>query len=261
MAKNTNISWCHHTFNPWLGCQSVSPGCFNCYAETWAKRFGKVQWGPGAERVLTSDDNWRKPLQWNRAAQQAGERRRVFCASLADVFDNAAPEGARERLWRLIAATPHLDWLLLTKRPQNIEKMLPYHMGWRRGWDHVWLGVSTENQEEFDRRVPLLLNAPCPTRFLSVEPMLGPVNLARYGERQQHPLVANRIDWVICGGESGPGPRPMDLDWARDLRDQCAEFGIPFWFKQQSGLRPGHEPHLDGVEYHELPAMRGTERC
>ena len=155
MAENTTISWASHTFNPWIGCQKVSDGCSSCYAEALMDtRFGKVQWGPDGERKLTSDANWRKPLAWNRKAAAAGERPRVFCASLADVFDNKAPEGARERLWQLIADTPNLDWLLLTKRPQNIARMLPY--GWGDGWPNVWLGTSTENQEEYDRRWPIL---------------------------------------------------------------------------------------------------------
>ena len=148
MAENSNISWCDHTFNPWIGCQKVSPGCDSCYAEALMDtRFGKVQWGPEGERKLTSDANWRKPLTWNRKAATAGERPRVFCASLADVFDNQAPQAWRRRLWSLILDTPNLDWLLLTKRPQNISKMMPWNWldpggveetRWRSGYWSRW---------------------------------------------------------------------------------------------------------------------------
>ena len=243
MSEQTNISWCHHTFNPWIGCQNVSPGCDNCYAEAWANRFGKVQWGPQAERILTSDTNWRAPLRWDKQAREAGERRRVFCASLADVFDNAVPESWRLRLFEMVAKTRHLDWLLLTKRPQQIPAL-------RFIADispNVWLGTTTENQAEFDRRLPHLTCHYPTVRFLSVEPMLGPVDISAH---------AHRIDWIICGGESGPERRPMNLDWARQLRDQCAEYGIPFWFKQGNHRLPGHDTLLDGVEYHQLPEAR-----
>ena len=189
MAENSNISWCAHTFNGWVGCQKVSPGCDHCFAEALMDtRFGKVQWGPDGERKLTSDANWRKPLTWNRKAAAAGERPRVFCASLADVFDNQAPEGARERLWQLIRDTPNLDWLLLTKRPQNIARMLPY--GWGDGWPNVWLGTSTENQEEYDRRWPILAKIPVVVRFVSVEPLLDRID---YFDGHEVP------DWVIVG--------------------------------------------------------------
>ena len=242
MAENTNISWARHTFNPWLGCQKVSPGCDFCYAEAWAKRSGLVTWGPGESRRLTSPANWRKPLLWDKRAREAGVRERVFCASLADVFDNAVPEEWRSRLFEMVALTPSLDWLLLTKRPQNIPALrfeadiLP----------NVWLGTTTENQTEFDRRAPHLVAHHPAVRFLSVEPMLGPVDISAH---------ADRIDWIICGGESGPRHRPMDPAWARDLRDQCAEHGIPFWFKQHSHRFPGRAPLLDGVEYHQLPEL------
>jgi protein gp37 len=156
MAEVTGIAWCDHTFNPWIGCQKVSPACDHCYAETQDVRFhGGVHWGPGAPRRRTTDAYWRAPLLWHRKAKAAGVRRRVFCASSADVFDNAVPETWRQDLWALIAATPALDWLLLTKRPQNILKMLPAN--WGGGWPSVWLGTSVENEVERRRRVPVLL--------------------------------------------------------------------------------------------------------
>jgi len=128
-VENSGISWTTHTFNPWVGCTKVSAGCVHCYAETLNKRTGHANWGPGAERRVTSDVNWRKPIKWNRQADAAGERTKVFCASMADVFDEEAPAYARERLWTLIRMTPFLDWQLLTKRPTNIRRFLPKDWG------------------------------------------------------------------------------------------------------------------------------------
>src|SRR6185437_13012780 len=174
MAENSRIEWCDHTFNPWLGCTKVSPACDNCYAESWAKRTGQAHLWNG-ERRRTSEANWRQPLKWNREAEASGIRRKVFCASLADVFDNQVPEKWRADMWATITITPNLDWLLLTKRPQNIPKMLP--IMWGDGWPNVWLGTTAENQEEADRRIPHLLKVPARVHFLSCEPLLGPVNL------------------------------------------------------------------------------------
>lgn len=249
MAENSNIEWTHHTFNPWIGCQKVGPGCDHCYAEAWDAR-GLQQregrWGAHAARTRTSTANWRKPLAWDKAAKSAGERHRVFCASLADVFDKHAsilPEW-RADLWALIKSTPNLDWMLLTKRPGNIAKMLPED--WGRGYRNVWLGCTVVNQEEADRDVPKLLALPAAVRFLSMEPLLGPVDLNHI--RLPHgsgrtwidalqpwwvtPDMRTRLDLVIVGGESGPGARPMHPDWARSLRDQCVAAGAAFHFKQ-----------------------------
>lgn len=220
MAENTAIEWADDTFNPWIGCQKLSPACANCYAEAMVERFK----GDFSVRTRTSAANWKKPLTWNAKAAKAGVRRRVFCASLADVFDNQVPEEWRTDLWALIRATPHLDWLLLTKRPQNIAKMLP--ADWGDGYPNVWLGTTAENQTEADRRIPHLLAVPAVVRFLSMEPLLGPVILP--GNFMA--LGANA--WAICGGESGHGARPMHPDWARSLRDQCVAAGVPFLFKQ-----------------------------
>jgi protein gp37 len=149
MAEYTKIERTHHTFNPWLGCTKVSPGCDRCYAESWARRTGQRRLWEG-ERRRTTEQNWREPLRWNARGERDGRRHRVFCASLADVFDNQVPDEWRADLWKLIAATPALDWLLLTKRPQNIARMLP--ADWS-GWRHVWLGATAENQHELDRRL------------------------------------------------------------------------------------------------------------
>lgn len=255
MAENSNIEWTRHTFNPWIGCQKVGPGCDHCYAEAWDARGlqrQETRWGAHAERTRTSPANWRKPLAWNKAAQAAGERHRVFCASLADVFDNhpsILPEW-RADLWALIRATPNLAWMLLTKRPGNIAKMLPDD--WGNGYPNVWLGCTVVNQEEADRDVPKLLEVPAAVRFLSMEPLLGPVDLNHI--RLPHgsgrtwidalqpwwvtPDMRTRLDLVIVGGESGPGARPMHPDWARSLRDQCVAAGAAFHFKQWGEYSP-----------------------
>jgi protein gp37 len=224
MAENSAIEWCDHTFNPVWGCVKVSPACDNCYAETLSNRFGD-HWGPHAEFRTFGDKHWNEPRKWDRAAEKAGRRARVFCASMADVFDNRWPDGVRDRLWALIRETPHLDWLLLTKRPQNIAKMLP--ADWRDGYPNVWLGTTVENQDEADRRIPYLRSVPARVRFLSCEPLLG----------QIYPDMSG-IHWVICGGESGPNARPMHPDWARSLRDQCAQAGVAFQFKQWGEWAP-----------------------
>ncbi|WP_321967620.1 phage Gp37/Gp68 family protein [Burkholderia cepacia] len=281
MSENTKIEWCDHTFNPWEGCQKVGPGCDHCYAETRNARFGggtAVNWGPGAPRRRTSPANWRKPRQWNREAETFfalhHRRQRVFCASLADVFDNEVDLLWRRDLFRLIVDTPNLDWLLLTKRIGNVPTMLR-HIGVERLPDNVWLGATIVNQAEADRDIPKLLAVPARVRFLSMEPLLGPVDLtdisdghaeasiprdywtdiddddsppavghnALTGERWQrfgdwHQTGA-RVDWVIVGGESGAGARPMHPDWARSLRDQCAAAGVPFLFKQWGEWAPG----------------------
>jgi protein gp37 len=224
--ENTSIEWCDHTFNPWIGCTRVSPGCDHCYAATRAVRFhmqdtaGNPLWNPGADRHRTSSVNWKAPLKWNRDAARAGVRARVFCASLADVWDNQVPDAWRADLLELIRATPALDWLLLTKRPQNIAKMLP-----AKHFRNIWLGTTAETMEEAARRIPVLLRVPAVIRFLSCEPLLEPLDLTRY-------LRGSGVHWIICGGESGP--RPMDPKWARSLRDQCRATGTAFFMKQMA---------------------------
>lgn len=220
------------TFNPWVGCEKQSPACDHCYAEGWAKRTGQPELWTG-DRRRTTAAYWQQPIKWNHEAEAAGIRRKVFCASLADVFDADVPERWRDDLWHRIDQTPHLTWLLLTKRPQNISRMLPNPdtgvPAWGAGgWPHVWLGATTENQPEFDKRWPDLSAIPAAVRFLSYEPALGPLRLPHW------PLP----DWIICGGESGPHAREMDLAWARDLRDACATDGVPYFFKQMTRKAP-----------------------
>ncbi|MBO4119888.1 phage Gp37/Gp68 family protein [Cupriavidus gilardii] len=249
MAENSSIEWTDHTFNPWEGCQKVGPGCDHCYAETRNARFAggtAINWGPGAPRRRTSPSNWRKPLAWNDNAgafmAEHGRRQRVFCASLADVFDNAVDPQWRADLFSLIQATPALDWLLLTKRIGNVRALLPEHVTGGGLPTNVWLGATIVNQEEADRDIPKLLAVPARVRFLSMEPLLGPVTL---DQRLVEPIEGTSqhgrrfIDWVIVGGESGPGARPMHPDWARSLRDQCAAAGVPFLFKQWGEWAPG----------------------
>jgi protein gp37 len=273
MAENSKIEWTDHTLNPWVGCTKVSPGCDHCYAEGWAKRTkdGAALWQ--GERRRTTAENWRKPLKWNKQAEAEGRRYRVFCASLADVFDNQVSWEWRKDLWLLIKETPHLDWLLLTKRPQNIAKMLP--PSWGNGWHNVWLGASTENREEMLRRGRALKTIPAAVHFWSAEPLLEDLGT----------IPADIMpSWIIAGGESGPGARPMHPDWARSLRDQCASAGVAFFMKQwgeyvdadhlPDGIAAGMDPFcyhgvdflrigkaragrlLDGVEHNEFPPAR-----
>lgn len=276
MAQNTSIEWTDHTFNPFIGCTKVSPGCDNCYAEhLMDTRMHKVVWGPKGERVRTSAANWKKPRQWNRqsfyACNECGwrgdtpghtkyvggghyqvcpacskgvawpTRQRVFCASLADVFDNAAPSEWRKDLAVLILETPNLDWLLLTKRIGNAAKMLA-EMFPEGLPDNVWIGATIVDQAEADRDIPKLMKVPAYIHFLSMEPLLGPVDLKlmQYEDSDHKDetgrIIANTrrrvIKWVIVGGESGTGARPMHPQWARSLRDQCAGAGVHFLFKQ-----------------------------
>jgi protein gp37 len=229
MGDNTKIEWADKTFNPWIGCQNVSPGCDHCYAEALTNRYGWTEWGPHGLRKRTSEANWRKPLQWAKAAK--GTRPRVFCASLADVFDNRSPEGARADLFALIRQTPELDWLLLTKRPQNIRRMLP--ADWDNGYPNVWLGTTCEDQQNYGLRWPILFSIPAKIRFISYEPAIGPLRLP-------YPYGAVP-DWLICGGESGSGARHMAPDWARAIRDDCSAAGVAFFMKQMTakGAIPG----------------------
>lgn len=302
MAENSNIEWCDHTFNPWRGCTKVSAGCAHCYAETLSKRNPKLlgEWGKGKPRVLASEEMWRQPLKWNAATEQdpfreckacgwrgcapfewnrcascesdlAGSpiaRPRVFCASLADWLDDEVPIEWFKRLLKLIHETPNIDWLLLTKRPQNWRSRLEetdhdiiFDTGdfvaseWLAGRPpaNVWLGTTVEDQVAADARIPVLLKIPAKVRFLSCEPLLGPVDLVRSsglwsdlngeitpGYQQMRP----HVNWVIAGGESGPQARPMHPGWARSLRYQCLAAGVPFLFKQWGEWCPGHNEKL-----------------
>lgn len=344
MTERTAIEWCDSTFNPWIGCTKISPACDHCYAEAQMRtRLGRVEWGDGKPRSRTSAAYWRHPLQWNKRAdtfRQCGAcgwrgdiivraepipmpcpecgavdhrpaRRRVFCASLADVFDNEADPEWRADLFELIAATPNLDWLLLTKRIGNVAAMVAeaFDAVKRRFWigqeymrlahrdvtspewtdpalpPNVWLGATVVNQQEADRDIPKLLAVRAAKRFLSIEPMLGPVQLwpcwLRIGcgfggdhdparthcfpcgagkgyDSKRCAWPSQRIDWIICGGESGPHARPMHPDWVRSMRDQCAAAGVPFLFKQWGEWAPYRLQRVagrqvDGREHLEWP--------
>lgn len=226
--EGTGISWTDLTFNPWIGCTKVSPACDHCYAEGLATTRLGVEWGPGAARRRTAPGNWAKPPRWNRIAMEAGHRLKVFCASLADVLDNAVDDQWRADLAAMIIATPWLDWMLLTKRIGNARKMLAA-MFPDGVPDNVALGVTIANQEEADRDLPKALSVKAGLGirrlFLSMEPLLGPVNLAPW---------LPYIDLVIVGGESGKGARSMPDGWPLALKRQTGEAGVPFHFKQFS---------------------------
>ena len=225
MAQHSRIECTDHTFNGWWGCTTISPGCDYCYAETWDWRLGGAHWGAHAPCRVMSDAYWRQPLRWNAILHPEGRPWRVFCASMADVFDNQAPPGQRERLWALIRATPNLEWLLLTKRPQNLSPLLP--PDWGEGYPNVRLGITVENPTEAERRIPRLAAVPMRLApFLSCEPLLAPLDLTPFLER---------IGWVIVGGKSGPRARPMLPAWVIALWDQCAQAHVPFFFKQWGG--------------------------
>lgn len=253
MGQQTGIEWTDHTFNPWWGCVRVSPACQHCYAETFAKRTGNAVWGVEAPRRMFGAKHWQEPAKWNRAAAAAGVRRKVFCASMADVFEDRLdliePRG---HLFGLIEATPMLDWLLLTKRPENIARLFP--SDWRaRRRDNVWLGTTVENQAYADARIPHLLAVPAVVHFVSYEPALGPVDFRKWTEG--YPFVPT-LDWIIAGGESGAGFREPDPEWFRDVRDVCAGRGVAFFFKQWGGLRPKTGgAALDGIEWKQFPRV------
>jgi protein gp37 len=219
MGANTKIQWCDHTWNPWHGCTMVSPGCANCYAEQQNKLPVRVRWGRGEVRYRSSETYLTAPARWNtdseRAVAKGGRRLRIFCASNADILDPEVHEfdpSWQVDLWGMVEQTPHLDWLLLTKRPEQAKRLLP--KAWLHGaWPvNAWFGVSVEDQTLADRRIPKLLELPAPIKFLSCEPLLGPVDLQPW---------LSKLQWVIVGGESGPKARPMHPRWARSLRDQC----------------------------------------
>lgn len=247
--EGTGISWAHLTFNPWIGCQKVSPACDHCYAEGLATSRLGVAWGPGQPRRRTAPGNWGKPIRWNRLAAEAGVRLRVFCASLADVMDNAVDPEWRADLGRLIVATPWLDWMLLTKRIGNAEAFL--RAMFPEGVPpNVALGISVPNQDEADRDLPraLMVKDRVGLRrlFVSAEPLLGPVDLRHY---------RNAVDLVIVGGESGTGARLMRPEWARSLRDQCAQAGVAFHFKQWGEWLPGGQGNPHGADLGRYPKI------
>lgn len=287
MAEATKIQWTHHTFNPWRGCTKIAPGCANCYAAVdRSVSIHGIQWGPNGTRQIKADSGWNDPIRWDRAAANTGERRRVFCASLADVFEGQetmpksawdAVNEARLRLFSIIDVTPNLDWLLLTKRPENIRGMWPLLATTRTIFPgcpgplgepqpchvenayrpNVWLGTSISDQATADKAIPELIRCRdlAPVLFLSAEPLLGPIDLGAFqpfdGQCycQEDPkgckprsvtgCPAGGIDWVIDGAESGPNKRPYDLTWSRDLQSQCQAAGVAYFRKQIGESIPG----------------------
>lgn len=250
--KNSKIEWTDHTFNAWWGCQKVSPGCQNCYAEAFGNhRLGYDIWGPPetTQRRILSRDNWNRPHEWNKEAERIG-RQTVFCGSMCDVFEvHPQLEPEQEVLWTTIEQTPNLDWLLLTKRPENIQKLLPARWWWMNndymGYgcpQNVFLGVTAENQEMFNLRWPILRDIAegigVKYTFISCEPLLGPIDVSEAEVHEEIPsgrVVQRGVDWIIVGGESGPNARPMWSNWATDIRDTCDSLSIPFFFKQMGG--------------------------
>lgn len=305
MSEHTKIQWCDHTFNPWEGCTKVSPGCANCYAEALVdKRYGRVKWGKGNPRRRMSAATWKLPLKWNRDAEKAHSAAvdiivaqgggapmpplapRVFCASLADWLDEEVPIEWLADLLVLIHTTSKLDWLLLTKRPENFQVrvlMAGMHlMGYRDGdpigdgapkalasateeviesilgWSkcetfpaNVWVGTSVEDQARADERIPHLISIPSRVRFLSCEPLLGPVDIEEHLEDMLdggYVLGSAPIQWVIVGGESGITARPFDIAWAQSLVDQCKSAGAACFVKQL-----GAHPITENANLHDWP--------
>jgi len=287
MGKETEIAWTDHTFNPWWGCTRVSPECEHCYAETFAKRTGHAVWGVLSERRFFADKHWNEPVKWNAAAEKAGERRRVFCASMSDVFEDRDDLlEARARLAVLVGATPHLDWLLLTKRPQHARRLWTIacgdglHKGCVCGqhgrselcgdistatgvWaGNIWLGTTAGDQKRADERIPHLLATPAQVRFLSCEPLLERVDLSRWiGYHPVHEAVG--IDLVIVGGESGPGARRLDINWIREIVELCHRKSVACFVKQMGSNTPLAYGRYDMTpeQFHDADAHGWTEHA
>lgn len=248
MGKNSKIEWTNHTFNPWWGCTRVSAACKHCYAEAWAKRVGKKVWGAKAPRRFFGDAHWSEPLTWNEEAEAHGSHARVFCASMADVFEARKDlDPWRQRLWALIEKTPHLDWLLLTKRPERISRTVPWSTDWPK---NVWMGTTVEDQESADERLPQLASVPAVVRFISAEPLLSKLEIGTW--------LGTSIDWVITGGESGPRARPSSPSWFRHLLIQCMQADVPFHFKQWGDWAPGQGINLAAKRKAAVEAQDGT---
>lgn len=226
MGETTNIGWTDKTHNEWIGCQVVTEAeCGDCYAKRWAIRHGMDVWGGlyDSDRHLTkTHDN---PRRWNREAEVLAIRYKVFCASLSDVFEpHPQVAEARLRLWTLIEETPFLDWQILTKRPKFIRTLVP--QSWLQTWPgNVWIGTSVGTQAAAEKRIPYVLELDAPVIFLSCEPLVAYIRLATY-------FAQRKINWLICGGYSGTQDRPMQLSWARSLRDECQQHDIAFFMKQ-----------------------------
>lgn len=298
MGKDSSISWCHHTHNCWWGCWKISPGCTNCYAATFDRRVhGKDtdHWDRTGSRRFMTEDYWKQPLKWNRAAEKRGARERVFCGSMCDWTEqhpdpetNRIMDGYRKKLFELIRATPWLDWLLLTKRIENAAQYLPWVADGSVPWTNVWLGTTAEDQEHADERLPILLDIPAAIHWVSLEPLLGGIDLTRIRAQSMHGFNAldgltnypvrvaykNHVRWVVAGAESGHHARECKISWLRSLRDQCADAGTKFLLKQAVWQQPitiglgsrtkgkGYArgdmlelPYLDGKQHEEYPEV------
>lgn len=271
MGKQSGIAWTDATANFWWGCVKVSPGCENCYAETLSKRVGMDIWGPAKTTQREYKKAiWRDLLKWDRESRENGTRRKVFVQSMSDFLeDHPQVVEWREEAKRLMVSLTNTDILMLTKRPENAERFLG---DWFKNWPaHVWFGVSTENQEMADKRIPLLMQVPAPVRWLSVEPQLGMIELREYlfpqygsnlGSTELDYLVdyigASPIHWVVVGGESGVHCRPFNIEWARELRQECAEAEVAFFKKQLGGhpdKRHNMEDFPEDLRVREFPAV------
>lgn len=254
MGANSKIEWTDHTFNPWVGCTKISEGCKHCYAEALAKRTGLAVWGDHGERHATSNAYWKHPYAWaKKARMNEGPKPRVFCASLADVLeDKSELPLLRGNLWNVIRDTADaLDWLLLTKRPEN-SGMIPADV-----MEQVWFGATMENQARANERMQVLVESKAQVRFVSAEPLLGPIDFEEFPMRTMDGGENPGIDWVIVGGESGPGARPMSEDWVRLIRNQCVSAGVPFFYKQRiDGGKKITLPELDGRQWAEFPEVK-----
>lgn len=249
MGEHTKIAWADSTWNPWIGCTHAGPGCDHCYAEAQNKfrKWNGGTWGNRAPRKVTAAQAWRAPMSWEAKARTGrvgkdGQRWLVFAGDLCDIFDELGDKDARLRMWDLFRETPHLTWLILTKRPEHISKYLP--ADWCGGYPNVWLGTTVENRKNGYPRMEALRQVPAILRFLSCEPLLE--NLPD--------LDLTGIDWAIVGGESGAHARPFDIDWAQTIKQQCKDYSTTFFFKQLGGT-----PRRGGNVY-ELPVNKSNGR-
>jgi protein gp37 len=230
MGKETGIAWANSTFNPWLGCAKISEACDRCYAETMVTgRMGKPNWGKDAPRTRTSVSYWKQPFKWDKDAAAAGIKSRVFCGSLCDIAEDRSDlDPIRADLWPIMEQTKNLIYLMLTKRPALLTKIVP--PSWLKNWpENVWPGTTAENQFWYDHRRPLLMKVPSRIHWFSLEPLLGPINL-RFDNNE------GSADWFIVGGESGKGSRPMEAEWIRSIRSQVETHGKAFFFKQKGEI-------------------------
>lgn len=238
MGQKTIISWTQRTWNPWRGCTKISPGCKNCYMFTAQNRYGNDP------AIVVRTKTWGDPLRWQRQAERDERHELVFTCSWSDWFHEAA-DPWRDEAWQVVKQCRNLVFQILTKRPERIAECLPDD--WNEGYPNVWLGTSVENKR-YVWRIDELRAVPATVRFISAEPLLG--SLAG--------LSLEDIDWLIVGGESGPSFRPMDLAWARELRDLALAWGVPFFFKQSAALRTETGTTLDGCEWHQMPESSVT---